>query len=241
MLRYLGIPARVAVGFTSGAWKDGAWTVTDHDAHAWVEVWFAGYGWLPFDPTPGRGTLSATYTNASDSADALRALGSGQFLGSDAAGRTPTRRGVPAQPDLTTEASFNWWTFTPVAILAALLAALASAKGARRVRLASVRDPRGRASAARAGLAAYLCDQGVPVATGAPIWQLTAELQALGVAGNGFATAFARARYGPLEGADAASGLARAELRNVISALRRRLGPGRRLKGFLAVRSLRRR
>ena len=42
MLRYLGIPARVAVGFTSGTWKDGTWTVTDHDAHAWVEAWFAG-------------------------------------------------------------------------------------------------------------------------------------------------------------------------------------------------------
>ena len=91
MLRYLGIPARVAVGFTSGTWKDGTWTVTDHDAHAWVEAWFSGYGWLTFDPTPGRGTLSATYTNASDSADAIRALGTGRFLG---AGLT----GVPAPP-----------------------------------------------------------------------------------------------------------------------------------------------
>ena len=56
MLRYLGIPARVAVGFSNGTWEDGGWTVTDHDAHAWVEAWFAGYGWLAFDPTPGRGT-----------------------------------------------------------------------------------------------------------------------------------------------------------------------------------------
>ena len=42
MLRYLGIPARVAEGFVSGTY-DGdthTWTVTDHDAHAWVEVWF---------------------------------------------------------------------------------------------------------------------------------------------------------------------------------------------------------
>ncbi len=83
MLRYLGIPARVAVGFTSGKWKDGGWTVTDRDAHAWVEAWFAGYGWLTFDPTPGQGRLSATYTNASDSADAIRALGTGRFLGSE--------------------------------------------------------------------------------------------------------------------------------------------------------------
>ena len=43
MLRMLGIPARVAVGFTSGSPRRRRhWVVTDHDAHAWVEVWFAG-------------------------------------------------------------------------------------------------------------------------------------------------------------------------------------------------------
>ncbi len=42
MLRYLGVPARVAAGFSSGTYDGGSgtWTVTDHDAHAWVEVWF---------------------------------------------------------------------------------------------------------------------------------------------------------------------------------------------------------
>src|SRR5262249_31047319 len=67
MLRMLGIPARVAVGFTSGSYdaKKGLWTVTDTNAHAWVEAWFAGYGWLPFDPTPGRGELAARYSASS--------------------------------------------------------------------------------------------------------------------------------------------------------------------------------
>ena len=55
MLRLLGIPARVAAGFVPGHYHDDFWQVTDHDAHTWVEVWFRGYGWLPFDPTPGRG------------------------------------------------------------------------------------------------------------------------------------------------------------------------------------------
>ena len=71
MLRYLGVPARVAVGFSSGRYdaKLGLWRVTDHDAHAWVEAWFRGYGWLPFDPTPAagrpeRGELSAPYAAA---------------------------------------------------------------------------------------------------------------------------------------------------------------------------------
>ena len=79
-----GIPASVAVGFTSGRQDDGTWVVTDHEAHAWVEVWFAGVGWIPFDPTPGRGTLGGEYSFASGSEDAVAALRRGQLTESDA-------------------------------------------------------------------------------------------------------------------------------------------------------------
>ena len=48
----------------------GTWSVNDREAHTWVEVWFKGYGWLPFDPTPGRGTLGGPYTTSSVSFDA---------------------------------------------------------------------------------------------------------------------------------------------------------------------------
>jgi hypothetical protein len=34
--------------------------VREHDAHAWVEVWFSGHGWVPVDPTPGVSPLAAT-------------------------------------------------------------------------------------------------------------------------------------------------------------------------------------
>ena len=63
MLRYLGVPARVAVGFTTGTYLANRkeWIVTDHNAHAWVEVFFPGFGWLQFDPTPSRGQLDAAY------------------------------------------------------------------------------------------------------------------------------------------------------------------------------------
>jgi transglutaminase-like putative cysteine protease len=52
MLRTLRVPARVAVGFTPGTVTGDSRLITTEDAHAWVEVWFPGAGWLPFDPTP---------------------------------------------------------------------------------------------------------------------------------------------------------------------------------------------
>jgi transglutaminase-like putative cysteine protease len=53
MLRVLNIPSRVVIGYTPGLkGGDGRYEVTNHDAHAWVEAFFAGVGWAYFDPTP---------------------------------------------------------------------------------------------------------------------------------------------------------------------------------------------
>ena len=238
MLRYLGIPARVAVGFTSGTWKDGTWTVTDHDAHAWVEAWFAGYGWLTFDPTPGRGTLSATYTNASDSADAIRALGTGRFLGAGFRGPRSSHRSAAPVPQPSSR-RIPWSLIIPLALIVVALLGLALAKSFRRLRRARTHDPRRRASAARAELAAFIRDQGSPVALSASIGELVLELRRLGVGSDAFAAAFSRARYGPPADAASAADETRRELRRVISLLRDRIGPGRRARGFLALRSFR--
>jgi transglutaminase-like putative cysteine protease len=53
MARIAGLPSRVAVGFTRGRpGPNHTYVVTTRDAHAWPEVYFSGYGWLPFEPTP---------------------------------------------------------------------------------------------------------------------------------------------------------------------------------------------
>ncbi len=54
MLRAEDVPARYAVGYTTGQQvADDEWVVRGLDAHAWVEVYFPDYGWVAFDPTPG--------------------------------------------------------------------------------------------------------------------------------------------------------------------------------------------
>ncbi len=60
MARSIGLPARVAVGFTQGQLEpDGKFHVLGKHAHAWPEVWFDGIGWVLFEPTPGRGAPGA--------------------------------------------------------------------------------------------------------------------------------------------------------------------------------------
>jgi transglutaminase-like putative cysteine protease len=62
MLRSLGVPARVVVGFTAGDY-DGLlrrYVVPTNAAHAWVEVYFPNYGWIEFEPTSSRSTFEYT-------------------------------------------------------------------------------------------------------------------------------------------------------------------------------------
>lgn len=78
MARALGIPARVAIGFTWGdpvaQAEDGRtiYQVTGRQTHAWPEVWFDGLGWVAFEPTPGRGAPAAVeYTGLPAAQDSL--------------------------------------------------------------------------------------------------------------------------------------------------------------------------
>lgn len=60
LMRGMGIPSRIVTGYQGGERNlvDGFWIVRQSDAHAWVEVWLRGRGWVRVDPTsavaPGR-------------------------------------------------------------------------------------------------------------------------------------------------------------------------------------------
>ncbi|MHB1243739.1 MAG: transglutaminase family protein [Gaiellaceae bacterium] len=250
MLRFLGIPARVAAGFTSGTREDGGWTVTDRNAHAWVEVWFPGYGWLAFDPTPGRGELAGAYSASStgfNPSDSLEAFGQrsvpGNLGGAAELGRLlelkerlAARGASGAGTDDRTPRAF--WLLVLAAV--AVVGAIGAAKLVRR-RLRYVgRDPRRVAGAARRELVDFLADQGIPVGASATPDELRALVHhELGADARPFARALAQARFGPPAASEAAAARARRELRSLLRVLRRSFGRAARLRGLVSLRSLR--
>ncbi|GAA2138107.1 transglutaminaseTgpA domain-containing protein [Glycomyces algeriensis] len=59
MLREADVAARVVIGMSQGR-RDGTdWVLSNHDYHAWVEVYYEGPGWVTFDPTPASGVPGA--------------------------------------------------------------------------------------------------------------------------------------------------------------------------------------
>jgi transglutaminase-like putative cysteine protease len=72
MARSVGLPARVAVGFTPGdpdPLVPNTYRVKGKHAHAWPEVYISGYGWVLFEPTPNRGAPGAGYTGVAEQQD----------------------------------------------------------------------------------------------------------------------------------------------------------------------------
>jgi len=65
MLRAEGVPARVATGYARGAFNDvqNAYRVAALSAHAWVEVYFPGYDWIEFEPTPTQPAVDYALTD----------------------------------------------------------------------------------------------------------------------------------------------------------------------------------
>ena len=100
--RAVGVPSRVAVGFTPGD-KDanGLYHVLGKHAHAWPEIWFDNVGWVPFEPTPGRGAPGAeSYTGVQPAQEG------GELTG------TPDVAGPSKSPDNTPDGQRNIPTTT---------------------------------------------------------------------------------------------------------------------------------
>jgi transglutaminase-like putative cysteine protease len=231
MLRMVGIPARVASGFSPGSYNRDTreYRVRDLDAHAWVEVFFPDIGWVPFDPTPaaspaqsqssGRAAISAASGNAGDVSGPRRP---GQSLseraGDSAAnttGRDPGRAG------------------TPVGLIAAVVAALALLaillRMTFRARGRRLGDP---VEAAVAELRDALVRMGWRVPAGTTLLALERRLDRLGgPTAAAYAARLREARYS----AAADGPPQRAERRALRRALTRGRGPLARARGLIAL------
>lgn len=264
MLRYLGIPARVAVGFAGGTYDEAqnVWNVSDREAHAWVEVWFKGYGWLPFDPTPAAPGAAPRETQAG-----LPAAGDPGSTSSTAGGATSAAQGASAFEQKlrgnngfdSSKSRHHGGSGTPVPSLGGdsgstdrgrpillLLAGLAAAVGG--IVLAKVgfrltrgarRDPRGVASACRQELASFLVDQRIEAPRSATLGELGAIFRReFGVDPAAFVAAATAARFGPSKSAAAAALTAKRELRALLEIARHSLTWRERARGLLSLRSL---
>jgi len=261
MLRYLGIPARVAVGFAGGKYDANlhAWLFSDRNAHAWVEVWFKGYGWLPFDPTPAVPGLSRRPTLAGTNA-VVGAGGSGKGAARSKAGAAGRGSATVAQI-LARKNGIAGPHFHPrssaralgsgggggnrlaalilLLVVAAVVGAIVLAKtGVRAVRRLR-RDPRRVAAACREELAAFITDQGIEAPRSATLQELGELVRREFAADPGpFVAAAMAARFGRGEDAPAAARTARRELHVLLDGARRGLTRTQRLRGLFSLRSL---
>lgn len=116
MLRMLGIPARVPTGFSPGL-RDpdrlDRFQVRDLEAHSWVEVYFTGIGWVPFDPTPAAAPAQLQTGGFEAASAASGATGADE----SAPGRRPDR----ARPGAAAASGSSWGLpLWPLAIALAL-------------------------------------------------------------------------------------------------------------------------
>jgi hypothetical protein len=111
MVRSAGVPARVVLGYTPGqVQSDRSRLITTDDAHAWVEVYFDGLGWVPFDPTPISRERSVALPWAPRAEDRTDATGGSSATTAPQAAPTPRGdRGATAIPEFQQQAGASGW------------------------------------------------------------------------------------------------------------------------------------
>jgi transglutaminase-like putative cysteine protease len=132
LVRDAGIPARVAFGFTEGTLQPGGtgtYVMTNLNLHAWTEVYFAGFGWVPFDATPSvPGTVRPSWapdptqtgpTLPQTAASASAGAGDNPSTKNSAGGRAlPSDKNGPGPVGGRNNSDWAWWV---LAVLGAIL------------------------------------------------------------------------------------------------------------------------
>ena len=216
LLRMGGVPARVASGFAPGSYdkKRSEYVVRDLDAHSWVEAYFPGYGWVPFDPTP---SVAPASSRASDSAASAAQGDIHNKGGIGDRGSDPHQGGASASAG----SALKW----PVVAFLAILLVLTVVRHERRAR----RAPPGVAPELHE-LVRALRRSGRMPANGMTLWRLETVLGGSDAA-QAYLRAVRRHRYGD-EDAPPPTREQRRALRRVLSA---GLGPFGTLRGWWAL------
>lgn len=171
LARSAGIPARISIGYTQGTPSDERINgmqrieVDSHDLHSWPELYFEGVGWVPFEPTPGRGSVPDYSRPGAGEEQAPSVPSSGAATpGSTGRPDLDPNRGLAGEAGDPLAVAGQWWLRGGVfALLAAalLLVPAAMRLGHRRTRLRRIRRGERPADAAWGEFTATARDLGV--------------------------------------------------------------------------------
>ncbi len=151
MARQAHLPTRIEVGFTPGSAPDskGLRSVSNHNAHAWPEVYFFGIGWVRFEPTasapagvvqpawaPGRNGVNSTLSDRGQTNGAVPFDKRHEGFDRGTGGDVPRNPFEPKSPTATVEpATFPWALLLGAIALVVMLLPAAARVVRRRSRL----------------------------------------------------------------------------------------------------------
>jgi hypothetical protein len=204
MLRMLGVPVRVASGFAPGTRdrETKEYVVRDLDAHSWIEVWFQGIGWVPFDPTPALALASsqaASFTPLSEIASAARGDSNDRLNAKlrqeliDRANGSGGGGSAGAKPD----AGSTPWGWVIAGVVAALFALAAVIVSLLRLRRRRIQPPPPSGDAEVDHLVRLLTRLGLEVPAGTTLLELEERIERIGGEdAAGYARRLRRRRFG---------------------------------------------